>query len=280
MAELNEKVQFEYHVCLAGSANGESLGPWSLDQIVEKLAASQIAVTDFVYDEVRQDWIPLLECEALRERLRQQKPKAPPPLKERTVEEPVVPGPSNEGGKWFVQKGSHRYGPFTYLGLVRALQEKTVYEFDFACMEGMENWVRIAELEDFQPERIRHLTKSTPASEKNTFLNRAHPRIKFESEVIVHDDRSAWVGRSIEGSVGGSGLVIENAALYPGQVVRLHFAATEELPAFNALAEIVNKQFIKELRGLKTPVRYSVRFLELDRTSAGRVKEYFGKQAV
>jgi hypothetical protein len=297
---MNSERQTEFHVSRSGDTGGEPLGPWTLDEIAEKLACSEIAVTDFVYDEAREDWIPLLECEALKERLRRQKPKAPPPKARVAPVAPVTPmatavdesfehlkeavaetfavsarGPSNDGGQWFVQKGTLRYGPFTYTGLVRALQEKSVYEFDFAWTEGMDNWVRIAELGDFQADRIRDLLTSEPSGDTGAFLRRAHPRLKFESEVIVHDDRMAWIGRSLEGSVGGSGLVIENAALYPGQVVRLHFASTSGLPAFNALAEIVNKKFVKEVKGLKTPVHYAVRYLEIEASSAERVKEYF-----
>jgi hypothetical protein len=294
MSEMSSKIQTEFHVSRAGDTGGETLGPWTLDEIAAKLASSDIVVTDFVYDEVREDWIPLLECDALKERLRRQKPKAPP-SKARVTAAPAetdhasdhlqeavaetfavsVRGPSNDGGQWFVQKGTLRYGPFTYTGLVRALQEKSVYEFDFAWTEGMENWVRIAEHRDFQPERIRELLTNEPSGESGAFLCRAHPRLKFESEVIVHDDRTAWLGRSFEGSVGGSGLVIENAALYPGQVVRLHFASTTGLPAFNVVAEIVNKKFVKEVKGVKTPVHYAVRFLEIDGSNADRVREYF-----
>jgi hypothetical protein len=303
----DQKTQTMYHVSKAGSTNGESLGPWTIEEIAERLAKTEIAITDFVYDETREDWIALVECDALKEHLRRSKPKAPPKSVEKTAAPPIekqsAPAPQvvatavasptaseavaearemqpmamatrAPNGEWFVQKGTHRYGPFSYLSLVRALQEKSVYEFDFIWTEGMESWVRLAEHDAFQAERIRDLAKDKSAA-ASIFTQRAHPRLRFESEVIVHDDRSAWMGRAYEGSVGGSGLVIENAALYPGQTVRLHFAPADGLPAFNVSAEIVNKKFMRAVKGQKTPVQYAVRFLEMDESTQKRVTEHF-----
>jgi PilZ domain/GYF domain 2 len=293
----DQKTQTMYHVSKAGSTTGESFGPWTIEEIAERLAKTEIAITDFVYDEVREDWIALVECEALKEHLRRSKPKAPPKAAASSASAPapqpvaVVAKPTPEAaearemqpmamatmgpnGEWFVQKGTHRYGPFSYLSLVRALQEKSVYEFDFIWTEGMESWVRLAEHEAFKSERIRDLANDKTAA-ASIFTQRAHARMPFESEVIVHDDRSAWIGRAYEGSVGGSGLVIENAALYPGQTVRLHFAPADGLPAFNVSAEIVNKKFMKAVKGQKTPVQYAVRFLEMDESTRNRVTEHF-----
>lgn len=296
--QTGQKTQSMFHVSKAG-ASEESLGPWTIEEIAERLAKTEIAITDFVFDEERQDWIALVECEALKQHLRRSKPKAPPkaaaapapsvqpapavvqtaPTPIETRETQMAMATRGPGGEWFVQKGTHRYGPYSYLSLVRALQEKSVYEFDFVWTEGMEQWMRLAEHESFQSEKIRDLTGDKAASAESIFMKRAHPRLKFESEVIVHDNQAAWIGRTFEGSVGGSGLVIENAALQPGQTVRLHFASTDGLPAFNVVAEIVNKKFEKTVKGEKSPVRYAVRFLEMDKAAEERVTKFFSKSA-
>ena len=114
---------------------------------------------------------------------------------------------------------------------------------------------------------------------EGVFFRRQFPRVRFESEVIVHDDQSVWMGQSFEAGAGGSGVMIENATLKPGQVVRLHFAPCDGLPAFNALGEIVGKRFSREVRGTKSPVRYAVRFLKLDGAAEPQVREYFAKTA-
>ena len=69
--------------------------------------------------------------------------------------------------------------------------------------------------------------------------------------------------------------MIENATLVPGQTVLLHFAQRDDLPAFNALCEIVGKKFTKDVRDAKSPVQYSVRFVKLDAQAEARVQKYF-----
>jgi hypothetical protein len=294
--------QIEFYV----SKGEQTLGPWTMDEIAARLARAEIAVTDFVYEDTRADWVPIMDCSALKERLHKSKPKAPPPrtaapmatataakptTPARTetttlesafagtettapTETPIMAAVDTATAEWFVQKGNDRYGPFTYLGLVKALQEKSIYEFDFVWKNGMDRWIRLAEHEDFRAEKIRDL-RGKVADSSGVFSTRRHPRIPFDSEVIVHDNRTVWMGRSFQGSAGGSGLMIENAALVPGQVVLLHFAASEDLPAFNALCEIVSKKFTKDARDKKAPVNYSVRFLKMDASAEPKVQEYF-----
>jgi len=301
MSDNAAKAQTRFYV-----AQGDvHLGPWTIDEIAAKVASQEIAVTDFVYDDGRQDWIPLLECEAFKEHLKSKKPKAPPPAakeaapeKAETAETPKVESTpaepetvsrtlprmnSTEGeAVWFVQKGANRFGPMTYLDVVRALQEKTIFDFDFVWKQGTENWMRIAEHPEFHPDRIRELAGKLASSKEkpsDVFLRRQYPRIRFESEVIVHDDRSVWLGRAFEAGMGGSGLVIENATLHPGQVVRVHFGPCDGLPAFNALGEIVGKRYTREIRGRKSPVRYSLKFLKLDGPAESAVREYFQTKA-
>jgi hypothetical protein len=256
--------QIEFHVCRGDLI----LGTWTIDEIVIRLSKGELVVTDYVYVDEKMDWVGLLEFPALMNLLRKAKPSSPPPKAEQSREA------FSDSSQWFVQKGSHRFGPFTYLGVVRALQEKTVYEFDYIWKNGMENWVRLAEHEDFRPERIRQL-KEQPASSEEVFIRRQYARIPFESEVIVHDDREVWMGRSFEGSAGGSGLIIENAQLVPGQVIHLHFASSDQLPAFNALGEIVSKRFDSDVRDSKAAVAYGVRFLSIDSSVEEKVHDFF-----
>jgi hypothetical protein len=287
MANTNPREQFEYYV----SKGGDNLGPWAIDEIVAQMSRTELAPTDFVYIEAREEWIPLMECEAVRNHLQLSRPKAPPPTNRDTASsiEPKqqqtaekrndqasdkVVGPDPE--QWFVQKGVNRYGPFTHLGIIQALQEKTVYDFDFVSQKGSDSWVRIAEHEAFQPERIRELASQIGGREKAEgyiFTSRQHPRIPFTSDVLVHDEHSVWVGKTFEASVGGSGLVIENSTLTPGQVLRMHFSSCDDVPAFNALGEIVGKRYSSDVRGAKSPVKYSVRFLQIDSQISKAVEE-------
>lgn len=277
------KTQTEFFV----SKGEQQLGPWTVQEIAAKVAAGEVAVTDYAFDEAKNDWVALFQCDAFQEHMRAQKPKAPPKADSlsKAFSAPKAEEPKKQEApvkgvqEWYVQKGQHRYGPFSYLGVIRALQEKTVYEFDLCWKHGMGEWVRIAEHAEFSSENIRAVAHQAKETEEQVFTQRQHPRIGFETEVLVHDNRSVWLGRSFEGSVGGSGLIIENATLVPGQTVLLHFAERADLPAFNALCEIVGKKFAKDVRDPKSPVQYMVRFVKLDAQAEARVQKYFQTNA-
>lgn len=287
MSDDISKTQTEFYI-----TNGDqNFGPWAIEEIAARIKNSEITISDFIYVDAVGDWIPLMECDALKEHLRKSKPKPPPPMAKSAKSETAKPSQPETPAKqhkrqesiqheeWFVQKGANRFGPFSYYGLVRALQEKSVYDFDFVWREGMPTWIRIAEHEEFHPDRIRALADRETTETEEVFFRRQFNRIPFDSEVIVHDDRSVWLGQSFEASVGGSGVMIQNSTLTPGQVVRLHFAPCDGLPAFNALGEIVGKRYAKDVCGAKSPVRYSVRFLKLDGSVEPTVREYFETKA-
>jgi hypothetical protein len=272
----------------------EQLGPMSIAQVAGEIAAGNIAVTDFVYDLAKNDWVTLFECEALKTHLAASKPKAPPKPAQQaktatqtetksetknrtetaavtdTATELVDTGTTSGAQEWFVQKGQHRYGPFSYLQVLKGLQEKTIYEFDLISKDT-EQWYRIAELEEFSADNVRSLQETA----ESVFTTRQFPRVQVDVEVIVHDNSKVWMGRAFEASAGGTGLIIENSTLVPGQTLLLHFAGQEGLPAFNALCEIVGKKFSKEVRNESSPVQYAVRFLKLDSKVEKAVQSYF-----
>lgn len=302
----------QYHV----SRGGETLGPFTLEQIAQMLAANSLAVTDFVWDASAQDWVLILQFAQRPEMaslLMARKPKAPvPPSPQVNPESSRKPtttesaGGSNkstgasatssteklnldavqvvavEGGlaesdaiEWFVMRGQQRFGPFTYLGVVRALQEKTVFEFDHVWKAGMERWVRIAEHEEFNAVAMRELMRRQEARE--VFAKRQHRRVRLENNVLVHDQRQVSPARMYEASRGGSGLLIQNATLMPGQIVNLHFSAVDGLPAFAAKGEIVSKKFTPFVRDARTPVFYGVKFVQLEPKAEAQIQAYFAK---
>ncbi len=279
----------------------ENLGPWPLAEIVMRLGRLELLATDFIYDEATESWISLAEYEPVQSLIHASKPKTPPPgakkkvlaSEENTVVDQKALTPSSqvqvtnlntsvavpsaeidESPEWFVQKETHRYGPFTYSGLIKALQDKSVFDFDFVWRQGMDNWMRISEHHLFTQEAIRTVfKKSSPFFEK-VFVQRQSPRVPFESEVFVHDNRSLWRGKAYECSESGSGVVVDYSVLLPGQVVNVHFASTNRTPAFNALCEVVSKKFTEEIKEKNSPVRYGLKFVQLEEGTKSVLQEY------
>lgn len=258
------------------SRNGETLGPWAIETIAQKLAMAELAVTDFAWDEKANDWVTLMEFGELKTYLHSRKPKAPAPRE--TLARPVLVMESEAmPEEWYVSRGQQKFGPFSYLALIKALQDKSVFEFDYIWTAGMDTWIRIAEHEKFATESIRSLLRSLTSSPEHVevFAQRKHPRLLLENDVLVHDNSSVSSGRMVEASVGGSGLIIKNSTLVPGQAVNVHFASMQGLPAFNAVGEVVSKKYVRSARDRRAPIHYGIRFVKMDAAAETRVKNFF-----
>lgn len=157
--------------------------------------------------------------------------------------------------EWFVLKGESRFGPYSFEEVVRMLQDKSVFEFDFAWSAKMDNWRRIAEIGDFSAENIRHFD--------HLFIKRAHKRKKFEGTVLVHDNQQLWKGQAVEISDGGAGIVMNNSMLIPGQTLYVHFKPVDDMPPFNAVCEVVAKKFASGVRTREDEVQYGLKFKSL-----------------
>jgi len=59
--------------------NGEQGGPFSMDEIVSQLSLGTIGLTDYIFDEVLNDWVMLMSYEKLNLALAKKKPSLPPP---------------------------------------------------------------------------------------------------------------------------------------------------------------------------------------------------------
>jgi hypothetical protein len=59
--------------------------------------------------------------------------------------------------EWYVLKGDNKFGPFSYREVLKMLQEKVAFEFDFAWHPGLSTWVRIADLDAFKPAYISQI---------------------------------------------------------------------------------------------------------------------------
>ncbi len=283
-------MQVSYFVSHAG----QNYGPWTIAEITQKIAQMELIATDYIFDDGQQAWIPILECTAVTAALRAQKPSAPPSsknLNEATHSDPTpmrnqyLQDASSAGAELYVQRGTHRYGPFTYLGMIKALQEKTIFDYDLVwrrssdAIGSPEQWIRIAEHEMFTEVAIRDMQKRAGHQDR-FFFQRQHPRFPMMSEVIVHDNQTVWLGQTFQASEGGSGMVIQNATIIPGQVLNLHFTGFDGLPSFNALCEVVNKRYVANVRDQRTTVPYGVKFLKIDKRIQQTIREYSGSKKV
>jgi hypothetical protein len=259
---------------------GQSMGPWSLAEIVKRLDKNELLPTDYLYDESKSDWVLLMEFAPVIDQIKSRKPAAPPPPKRAQAQyESVDPKAKQEvegtpSDEWFILKWDNRYGPFSYYEMVRMLQEKSIFEFDYAWKTGMEAWARVAEVTAFAEDKIRDLREVPNPALQEVFFRRRHMRTNYNGSIIVHDNKSVWKGESIEISEGGAGIVMNNAMVLPGQTLYVHFKAGDNVPPFNAVVEVVSKKFVKGVKDKSAPITYGVKFVRINRGVQDAIKTY------
>ncbi|MCB9025101.1 MAG: DUF4339 domain-containing protein [Bdellovibrionaceae bacterium] len=281
------------------SINDEEREGLDLSTLLEMMTQRKLAPTDLVFNEELGSWQMLMENSEIMKALKEtvQTTKTKPTVaktdtlnlkdhgtgtvtKSVTAKQDVKASnfselPSNPMlTEWYILKGENKFGPFQYIEVIKMLQEKVVFEFDYTWQKGMESWVRIAEIKDFCPEHIKKLQDSLMPEIKNVFFRRKHLRIPFISNIIIHDNNNVWKGQAVELSEGGAGLIMENALIVPGQKIYMHFKPNGEMPAFNAIGEVVSKKFIEGVKEKKTPICYGVKFTNLSENTLEHLKKY------
>lgn len=248
------------------SFNGSHIGPFSVSNILKRVENRESQWTDYIYDEGLGEWIMLLEHPEFSAKNFPQKPVP-------------VSGQINhfKDKEWFTLKDGNNYGPFSKIELLQMLQEKNVYEYDYVWCQGMNAWKRIAELPEFSTETVRALSKSEQSEISEVFFRRRHARAQYGTSLIVHNNKAVFKGKAMEISAGGAGVMIESSELQPGQQLFLHFQPGDGVPPFNAVCQIVSKQFVRDPG--HPAVKYGVKFMTITQSVKESILDYTKKAA-
>lgn len=261
------------------SNNGVQHGPFSYEVVHEKIDAKEHQWTDYIYDESVGDWMLLLEHPDFSAKLSQRHP-APSSVPSTVPDENVVKlNEMTMDRGWFILREGNNYGPFSQIEVIQMLQEKSLFEHDFIFHEKFNSWLCVAEVEDFSPENIRKVRDAGEAKISEVFFRRRHARASYGASLIVHNNLRVFRGKSLEISAGGAGILIESSELQPGQSLFLHFQPGEGVPPFNAVCQVVSKQFVREGASSNEPVKYGVKFTTLSQSVRDSIKTYTTKAA-
>lgn len=161
------------------SHEGQQMGPYPLDTILKMVKNGELNILDYLYDQGKEDWVLLMEYPALEKTLKDHKPASAPqstnsPSLRQTVHDdsktdPVIDSsvdlsatkPAHLLVEWYILKGENKFGPFSYADVIKMLQNKVAFEFDFVWHSGLANWVRIADHDAFQPEQISQMKNAS-----------------------------------------------------------------------------------------------------------------------
>ncbi len=250
------------------SKQGQQVGPYSVNEILEKLEATEHAWNDYFYEDSKEDWVLLLDHPLLTSK-----------YEEGWARKPMVQiseHPYHEK-KWLVLKKEKKFGPFSYLEVVQMLQEKTLMDQDCLSTTLLPGWRKVKEYEEFANSKVQQLLVEGDRHVQEVFNRRRYPRAQFEGTLIVHDNKTIFRGQSFQISAGGVGLLIPSQALLPGQTLLLHFHPSIDVPAFNAVVSVVSKCNPSNDQEM-TPHRYGVKFTSISQNIKEQIYSYTSRK--
>lgn len=256
------------HHSYSVAKNGETIGKFTITEIVNMIASGELQITDFIFDEGSSDWIPLLGASFVMDHLNSMKPKSKPVASEpRNTNRTVIPKTSGgERPEWFVRRGHERLGPLRKHDVIRMMQEKIIHSHDFVWKDGDVDWVRFVERPEFAPRVMQEHWQqwSQIRTEDGPFLVRRSDRWKAHGHLLVHDgNRLLWKGEVDMISLGGIGVRMRNSACLPGEKVFIHVSDIHGLKAFTGTCEVVSKEYRRGVKRSTDTVGYGLRFLDV-----------------
>lgn len=247
---------------------GQQVGPYSVNEILEKLEATEHAWNDYIFEDSKEDWVLLLDHPLLTSKY--EEGWARKPLVQKSEH------PYHEK-KWLVLKDEKKFGPFSYLEVVQMLQEKTLIDQDCLSTTLLPGWRKVKEYEEFANSKVQQLLVEGDRQVQEVFNRRRYPRAQFEGTLIVHDNKTIFRGQSFQISAGGVGLLIPSQALQPGQTLLLHFHPSIDVPAFNAVVSVVSKCNPFNDQEM-TPHRYGVKFTSISQNIKEQIYSYTSRK--
>lgn len=175
--------------------------------------------------------------------------------------------------EWHVLKGETKYGPYTYQEMIQMLQNKTLFNFDYAWGSHLDSWTSLAELPEFSQDRLTRIAEKETNEE--IFNKRKHTRVTVEIPVYAHDNLRLWKGKVENLSEGGALIYMENPLLLPGHIINLHFKSLgKDEVAFNCTAEILTKRLTKQRIQHDTGIHYAVQFLQIPDVGNSQIENW------
>ncbi len=263
------EVQVEEAMKYLINQKGQLTGPLEGDDILHLLKKGQLSWGDRVQDPQTFNWSALVDHSDFKKFFDQMHVEGPKVI--RLVQDENAPSLA----EWYVLKEEREWGPYTFLEMVRQLQENKINSWDLAWNASQESWRPLGEISEFSNEKIRSLKDSENPMLADVFFLRRFSRVPYEAALVVHHNKKTHKGKSLEISAGGAGILLEDFELQPGQTLFLHFKAGDGIPSFNALCAVVSKQLP---RPGQTEIRYGVRFVSIMKTIQQAIENFSGKK--
>ncbi len=175
---------------------------------------------------------------------------------------------------WFVYRDKAKYGPYRFLEVVHLLQEQRIDHADFIWKPGMHDWEQARDVAEYSRDILEQLSEKETFHDvdmRTVFIQRAFPRVPYDSEVILHDDQQLIIGTATTLSEGGAFVAVPNPVHKRGDRLKLHFSAAGVPVPFNCVAEVTQVYRTE-------PTGYCLKFTYLGQDDQRRIQEFAEKE--
>ena len=266
------------------SDKGQSRGPYSVPEIIDRLSSGATHWMDYVYCDIKKDWTLMMEHEVFMPffqkgiGLKGRKSLIADPYAMAVKTDQSSFEEQLREKAWYLLKDGSNHGPFAKLDIVQMLQKKSAFEYDFVWKAGFAQWKKICEVQEFSVDAIKQLKQSAEFEISEVFFRRRHERAQYNCSLIVHNNKTVYKGKALEIGAGGAGIVLEEGAFSSGQQIFLHFQPGEGVPPFNAVCKVVNQHSYKDPVTQKNLTKYGVMFTSISAGVRESIKSYAAHQ--
>lgn len=164
---------------------------------------------------------------------------------------------------WYILRGEMKYGPYEYRSMITMIQNGELFDYNYVWAAHLDNWTLLGDLQEFSKDRLCRLIE-TKDHISGSFKDRKAARKDLVVPVYGHNDHNFFDGHTLSVSENGALILLNDPLLQLGQKILVHFRTSEVNPqTFNALCEIVRKNFSKQRLNVKSGLHYAVRFLQV-----------------
>jgi hypothetical protein len=243
---------------------GKTVGPWSLEKIYESLSDGTLDLHDYIFHPDSEEWQVILISSLIEESYKKMGRHSQIMNKEPSLQSKEGQNLSSEKGsldlnlsesEWFLFKNNKQQGPYSYLEVIKLLQAKKLFDYDFVWSASLSTWTKLFEVEAFSPSVIEKLSQEKNSHIQAVFFRRQYPRIEYASPIFLHNSQKLWKSHTHEISAGGCSVILPTEEISLGDKVIVHFCSSsssqilnpsQSVPAFNALCSVVSKRRLEQ----------------------------------
>lgn len=166
--------------------------------------------------------------------------------------------------KWYYMSSNEPQGPLCHIDLVKKLQDKDIFDYQYVWAPHYEEWKMFCEAEEFSKKYIQWVYDNLFEKNGQFYFNRRNStRKKVTCEVNGHNSAIFMTGHTESLSMNGCEVEFDYPLLQVHDQITVHCVYPQDLNLhFNALCQVLQKKYTPRKFHQKMKVKYILKFLD------------------